>query len=188
MIISGADLIDSQWHEVTGKPGVFVTSLNSQDIETDYTQVFVNGELQQMARFPDNTSGEMLNPLSRESGYAILTNAEKTAGNTRATVNFSTNGGLPELPDVVFSDEAVIRGLIGKLRNNIFSASTDGAAIQREGGNAVSFIGTNNGPWSNNAAYSSPEGFGYIFDLAVLDNEGEWFFKQKSNEKICPRR
>ncbi|AWB65715.1 hypothetical protein C2869_04340 [Saccharobesus litoralis] len=181
--ISGADLITSSWSEDPNKPGVFKTSLNSNSIETDYTQVFVDGKFQQMARYPDNISGEMMKPMDPQSGYAIITNASKPAGSSsRSTVTFTAHGGIGEIPNVTFTDEAVVRGLIGKLRNNIFSASSDGAAIQREDSRLLSFKGTNNGYWKGNDAYSSPEGFGFIFDLAVLDRAGEWFYSRDNNE------
>ncbi|MDU0354577.1 hypothetical protein RS130_12170 [Paraglaciecola aquimarina] len=156
-----------------------MTDLDANTVETSYTQVFVNNSFKQMARFPDNVTGKMLDPLNTQSGYALIINANKPQGkNARATVEFTSEGDVAEIPDVTFTDEAVVRGLIGKLRNNIFSAATDGAAIQRESARKLSFIGTNNGPWTSDGSYSLPEGFGYIFDLAVLDREGEWFLKR----------
>ncbi|WP_228710760.1 NosD domain-containing protein [Saccharobesus litoralis] len=182
VIISGADIVESNWSADPNRPGVFRATLNSSEIETDYTQVFVNGKFEQMARFPDNISGDMLNPMDPLSGYAVITDANKPEGTgVYSEVNFTTHRGVPSLPDIDFSNEAVVRGLIGKLRNNIFSASTDGADIQTDGSGVVSFIGTNNGVWKNSPAYTSPEGFGYIFDLEVLDRPGEWFYKRKDN-------
>ncbi|AWB68915.1 hypothetical protein C2869_04380 [Saccharobesus litoralis] len=182
VIISGADVVGSTWNEDPYRPGIFKAWLDSSQIETDYTQVFVNGQFQQMARFPDNISGDMLNPTDVQSGYAVITNATKPQGTgVRSKVTFTWHDGVPYLPDVTFSEDAVVRGLIGKLRNNIFSANTDGAAIQKDGNRLLSFVGTNDGVWKNADAYSSPEGFGFIFDLEVLDRAGEWFYKPNNN-------
>ncbi|WP_193362572.1 Ig-like domain-containing protein [Gayadomonas joobiniege] len=182
VVISGTDIITSQWQPDNDRPGVYKTEFAANQIETDYTQVFVDGKFQQMARFPDNLNGKMMSPLDPKSGYALVTNAVKPEGaSARSRVTFNQYGGIGPLPPVTFSDEAVIRGLIGKLRNNIFSASSDGANIQREDDQTVSFLGTNNGYWSQEAAYSLPEGFAYIFDLAVLDRPGEWFYSRNQN-------
>ncbi|WP_017445402.1 right-handed parallel beta-helix repeat-containing protein [Gayadomonas joobiniege] len=182
VIISGADIVNTIWHSDPDRPGVFKAWLDANQVETDYTQVFVNGQFEQMARFPDNISGDMLNPTDPQSGYAVITNAQKPQGTSaRSQVTFTWHGGVPFLPDTNFTDEAVVRGLIGKLRNNIFSANSAGANIQKTGDRQLSFTGTNNGVWKNEAAYNSPEGFGYILDLSVLDRAGEWFYKRNQN-------
>ncbi|AWB65720.1 hypothetical protein C2869_04365 [Saccharobesus litoralis] len=180
--ISGANEVNTIWSEDQYRPGVFKAWLDSNQVETDYTQVFVNGKFEQMARFPDNITGEMLNPMDQKSGYAVIANGSKPQGtNVRSNVTFTWHNGTTPLPNVTFTDEAIVRGLIGKLRNNIFSASKDGADIRNEGHRLLSFIGTNNGPWKNEAAYTAHEGFGYIFDLSVLDRAGEWFYKRNQN-------
>lgn len=182
VIISGTGEITSEWIEDLERPGVFKTTLDNSLISTSYTQFFVNGNHQQMARFPDNLTGDMLNPMDPKSGYAVITNGVKPKGRgVRSNITFTSHGGTPTLPNVEFTDEAVIRGLIGKLRNNIFSASTDGADIKRDNEQLISFIGSNDGVWKNDSSYTSPEGFGYIFDLSVLDKAGEWFYKRNSN-------
>ncbi len=192
--ISGADLINaSAWSNDGG--GIFSTTLNSSDVETDFTQLFVNGKLQQIARYPNNTTSykdyivgsnqEMLDPLNQQSGFAILLNASKPSGaDQKGVVTFSEHEGTPVIPAASFTDEAIIRGFIGKLRNNIFCYSQEGGEVTKTSDREVSFISeqTQGNNWAANAAYSAPEGFGYIMDLSVLDYPGEWFFKKKSNK------
>ncbi|WP_109829745.1 right-handed parallel beta-helix repeat-containing protein [Reichenbachiella versicolor] len=193
--ISGANWYGSaSWQADNSRPGVFKMTLNKNNVETDFTQLFVNGQHQQIARFPNNTapvknymSGanrEMMNPLDQKSGFAVLLNASKPSGaNQTGKVTFSWHNGTPKLPNVTFSNEAILRGFIGKLRNNIFSYSQDGGNIKRAGNRLVTFkaFNTQGNNWAEAAAYSAPEGFGYIMDLSVLDYNGEWFYKKTAN-------
>ncbi|MGY6648618.1 right-handed parallel beta-helix repeat-containing protein [Wenyingzhuangia sp. IMCC45574] len=195
VVISGTDLIaSSNWQADASRPGVFKTFLNRNQVETDFTQLFVNGIHQQIARYPNNTTPvksyligqhkEMMDPINPKSGFAILLNASKPEGaNQTGNVTFSSHEGIPEIPNVTFTNEAIIRGFIGKLRNNIFSYSQDGGQVTRAGSRLVTFksLNTQGNSWGKDAAYSQPEGFGYIMDLSVLDAEGEWFFKRTEN-------
>ncbi|NIJ44627.1 parallel beta-helix repeat protein [Wenyingzhuangia heitensis] len=196
--ISGANWYgDTSWQADGSRPGVFKMTLNKNEVETDFTQLFVDGVHQQIARFPNNTTAvknyisgsnkEMMNPLDQKSGFAVLLNASKPAGtNATGQVTFSWHDGTPKLPNVTFTNEAIVRGFIGKLRNNIFSYSQDGGQVTRASGNndrMVTFKSFNEqgNSWGKTDAYSAPEGFGYIMDLSVLDYEGEWFYKQTEN-------
>ncbi|WP_010136997.1 right-handed parallel beta-helix repeat-containing protein [Ochrovirga pacifica] len=195
VFITGTDLIPgSSWQADSQRAGVYKTTLNKNDVETDFTQLFVNGVLQQIARYPNNTTSvkkymvgkhsEMMSPTNPQSGFAILLNASKPAGTDQTgQVTFSSHEGIPEIPNVAFTDEAIIRGFIGKLRNNIFSYSQDGGQVTRAGNRLVTFKAKNTqgNSWGKTDAYTQPEGFGYIMDLSVLDIEGEWFFKKSEN-------
>ncbi|MEM6642701.1 MAG: right-handed parallel beta-helix repeat-containing protein [Bacteroidota bacterium] len=195
VVISGANVYGSEnWQADSERDGVYKMTLNSNQVQTDFTQLFVNGKHQQIARFPNNitpfkeylagTNREMTDPLNQESGFAILLNASKPSG-TAATgqVTFSNHEGTPMIPNVTLTDEAIVRGFIGKLRNNIFSYSQDGGEVTRAGDRLVTFksFQTQGNKWGQSEAYSQPEGFGYLMDLTLLDQEGEWFFKQNAN-------
>lgn len=193
--ISGANWYGStSWTADPNRAGVFKLTLNSNQVETDFTQLFVNGIHQQIARFPNNTTPlksyiegqnrEMMDPLNQKSGFAVLLNASKPTGtNATAQVTFSNHEGTPNLPNVTFTNEAILRGFIGKVRNNIFCYSQDGGQITKSGDRLVTFksYSTQGNSWATSEAYSAPEGFGYIMDLSVLDYEGEWFYKKNEN-------
>lgn len=198
VVISGANWYGaSSWNDNDGD-GIFEMTLNKSDVETDFTQLFVDGVHQQIARFPNNTSPyknyvsgtnrEMMNPLDQKTGFAVLLNASKPSGaNATSQVTFSWHDGTPKLPNVTFTNEAVLRGFVGKLRNNIFSYSQDGGQVTRASGNndrMVTFksFSTQGNSWAASDAYTAPEGFGYVMDLSVLDIEGEWFYKQTENK------
>ncbi len=191
--ISGADIVDaSAWTSDGG--GIYKMTLNRNEVQTGFTQLFVDGKMQQIARYPNNittttdyivgSNPEMLDPLNPQSGFAILLNASKPSGTNQAgTVTFSDHEGTPIIPASSFTNEAIVRGFIGKLRNNIWCYSQAGGNVTKTGDRTVSFTSqqTQGNKWGQNGAYSQPEGFGYILDLSVLDYPGEWFFKRLEN-------
>ncbi|GIZ09665.1 T9SS type A sorting domain-containing protein [Flavobacterium sp. UMI-01] len=193
--ISGANWYgDSSWSDPDGD-GIFELALSTSQVETPFTQLFVNGQDMQIARFPNNTSPyknyisgsnrEMMEPREQQTGFAVLLNASKPAGaNQTGNVTFSWFGGTPKLPEVTFTNEAIVRGFIGKLRNNIFSYSGDLGEVTRAGDRLVTFksVNTQGNIWGETDAVSQPEGFGYIMDFSVLDYEGEWFWRKNLNK------
>lgn len=195
VVISGTDWYGSaSWQADNTRTGVFKMTLNKSEVETDFTQLFVDDIHQQIARFPNNTSNyknyisgsnrAMMTPLDQKSGFAILLNGNKPAGtNATGQVTFSSHDGTPEIPDVTFTNEAIVRGFIGKLRNNIFSYSQDGGQVTRASRRLVTFKARNTqgNVWGEEDAVTQPEGFGYVMDLSVLDYEGEWFYKKIEN-------
>lgn len=195
VVISGANWYGSDsWQADSSRPGVYKLTLNNSQVETDFTQLFVNGKHQQIARFPNNTTSytdyisgshkEMMNPRNQNSGFAVLLNGSKPTGtNETGQVTFSDLSGTPIIPNVTFTNEAIVRGFIGKLRNNIFSSSQDGGQVTRAGDRLVTFksFNTQGNIWGQNDAVTLPEGFGYVMDLSVLDTEGEWFYKRNEN-------
>ncbi|NIJ44628.1 hypothetical protein FHR24_001067 [Wenyingzhuangia heitensis] len=198
VIVSGANWYgDSSWSDTDGD-GIFELALSTNQVETKFTQLIVEGQHKQIARFPNNTSAyknyiigsnrEMMDPRDQSTGFAVLLNGSKPAGvNQTGQITFSWHNGTPKLPDVTFTNEAIVRGFIGKLRNNIFSYSQDGGQVTRApGGNdrMVTFksLNTQGNVWGGDAAVGQPEGFGYVMDLSVLDYEGEWFWKKTENK------
>ena len=189
VVVTGADeILPEAWTPVSGGPssGIYAATLLANQVDTEYTQLFESGRLEQIARYPNNNSGQMLNPLSIESGYAIVKNGSKAAGVSTCEIYFDNKGGLSGPPSSL-TNEAVFRGVIGKLRNNIFARnspfSSHNANINVSGSKVTwSPVKTWNKGWSNSAAYSAPEGFAYILDYNCLDQEGEWFFKSSENK------
>ncbi len=193
--ISGANWYGANsWSDPDGD-GVFELTLNTSQVETDFTQLLVNGQHRQIARFPNNTSPyknyvsgsnrEMMDPRDQKTGFAVLLNGSKPAGaNQTGQVTFSWHGGTPKLPNVTFTNEAIVRGFIGKLRNNIFSYSQDGGQVARAGDRKVTFKSfmEQGNIWGADVAVTQPEGFGYIMDYSVLDYEGEWFWRKTQNK------
>lgn len=195
VVISGANWYGSNsWVADPSRPGVYKLTLNTNQVETDFTQLFVEGKHQQIARFPNNISPvrnyisgsnrEMMDPRDQKTGFAVLLDGSKPAGvNQTGQVAFSNHSGTATIPNVTFTDEAIVRGFIGKLRNNIFSYSQDGGQVTRAGDRLVTFksFNTQGNIWGKEDAVTLPEGFGYVMDLSVLDNEGEWFYKKSEN-------
>ncbi|MGA9638958.1 T9SS type A sorting domain-containing protein [Flavobacterium sp.] len=193
--ITGANWYgESSWSDPDGD-GVFELSLSTSQVETAFTQLFVNGQDKQIARFPNNISPyknyisgsnrEMLDPRNQQSGFAVLLNGSKPAGtNQTGNITFSWFGGTPKIPSVTFTNEAIVRGFIGKLRNNIFSYSGDLGEVSRAGDRLVTFksVNTQGNIWGGTDAVVQPEGFGYIMDYSVLDYEGEWFWRKNQNK------
>ena len=185
-IITGADELPySRWTNLNN--GTFSAALTASEVETEYTQLFESDKAEQIARCPNNTSGKMLDPLVANSGYFVLVNGEKKLGSSRASIAIHDPQNNVTLPSS-FSNEAIFRGLTGKLRNNIFSRNnkdtTKNAALSSTP-NYDELAWTPSDTWGNgwtgNAAYSVPEGFGYILDFNCMDIPGEWFYKRNTN-------
>ena len=192
VIITGADPIPSTaWRSVSDGPagGIHWAPLPASSVATEYTQLFESDELQQIARYPDNVSGDMLNPSSLESGYLTIKDGEKVAGSRQASIFFDAPRDLDPASSNL-SDEAVFRGVIGKLRNNIFARNVP----QNRNGGANLAMANNNkkltwnpvdtwaNAWTATPAYQAVEGSGYILDYSCLDAPGEWFYRRSENK------
>lgn len=168
VLVSGAEVV-SGWTDASGMAsGVKMANITHLNIETDYTQLFANGEEQMMARHPNNTSGKMMQPLVANSGYASLTNISKESGSNGN--GYATLTGDP-IPNVDISG-AIFRGLTGKMRNYVFGRVT------AKSGNNITFKGLNNGPWTSNGTISNSThkfAWGYVLHKNLIDVPGEWF-------------
>lgn len=168
VLVSGAEVVTG-WTNATGMAsGVMQANISNLNIETDYTQLFANGEEQIMARHPNNTTGKMMQPLVANSGYASLKNISKESGTNGN--GYATLEGDP-IPDVDITG-GVFRGLTGKMRNYVFGNVT------AKSGNNITFKGINNGPWTSNGAVSNTThkfAWGYVLHKNLIDIAGEWW-------------
>ncbi len=167
-LVTGNEVITG-WSDAADMPaGVKQADISAFNIETDYTQLFANGNRQIMARHPNNETGNMMEPMGDKSGYASLNNVSKDAG-ANATGHATLEG--PELPNVDLTG-GIFRGMTGKMRNYVYGTITGSS------GNAVDFKAINNGAWKNAAAISSTYhkwSWGYVMHKNLTDYPGEWF-------------
>jgi len=172
VLVSGAELV-SGWTDAAGMfPGVKVADISGLTIETPYSQLFADGAWQIMARHPNNTTGEMMEPMDANSGYAPLSNVYKDAG-TNAT-GYATLGGTT-LPNVDLTG-GIFRGLTGKMRNYVYGT------ITASSGNTVSFKAINSGVWKNDPAISATQhkfSWGFVMHKNLIDYPGEWYIDNK---------
>ncbi|WP_083631368.1 T9SS type A sorting domain-containing protein [Labilibacter marinus] len=168
VLVSGAEIVDG-WTEATGMhEGVQVADISGFDIETDYTQLFADGNSQMMARHPNNKTGDMMDPMNIKSGYAPLSNVHKDAGENatgRATLDDTT------LPNVDLTG-GIFRGLTGKMRQYVYGNITSSY------GNTVSFNAMNNGEWKAEAGFNNTKhkfSWGFVMHKNLIDYPGEWY-------------
>jgi len=168
VLVTGAEVVEA-WNDATGmNEGVKVADISSFNIETDYTQLFADGNIQMMARHPNNTTGDMMDPMNIKSGYAPLSNVYKDAG-----VNATGHATFEDttLPDVDLSG-GIFRGLTGKMRQYVYGDITN------KNGNTVSFKAMNNGDWKNEAGFDNTKhkfSWGFVMHKNLIDYPGEWF-------------
>ncbi len=160
VIVAGCDLVTG-WTLHTNN--IYRAPLAG--IETEFTQVFYHGDHQQIARWPDNISGDMLR-VDEASGYADCETFNDT-GTTRR-VAFP---GMVAVPDN-FWQGGVYRGITGRTRSNTMGD------IQSSSGNDLVCIPLSNA-WkddaTNNEWFMGGGAKGYILHLNALSTEGEWW-------------
>ncbi|MDW7690624.1 T9SS type A sorting domain-containing protein [Flammeovirgaceae bacterium SG7u.111] len=174
VLVTGSEVV-TNWTKASGMAdGVMVADISSFTIETPYTQLFANGVNQMMARHPNNTTGDMMEPMDLNSGYALLSNVHKDAGvgaNGYATLEGTT------LPDVDLTN-GIFRGTTGKMRHYVFGK------ISASSGNSVTFKGMNNSIWKEEAAIKNTQikfSWGFVMHKNLIDVAGEWYAE---NEKL----
>ncbi|ONI45561.1 hypothetical protein AN641_03810 [Candidatus Epulonipiscioides gigas] len=172
VLISGNELVTGFVPEPT-MPGVYVADVpaNYKETTLKYSQVFANGNYQNMARFPNLVVDDYMAPMEEGGGYGNLTNIYKPAGGTEGFVTFEDG----TLPDVDLTG-AVFRGLIGKNREYVF-----GEVLSSEG-NTVSFKGLTKNAWSQTAEIKNKNhhfGFGFVTHKNLIDIPGEWFVENR---------
>lgn len=173
VLVTGCETVDN-WADATEMyPGVKVADVSNINIETDYTQLFADGEAQMMARYPNNTTGDMLAPMDANSGYAPLNNVYKDSG-VNAT-GHATLAGTTSLPNVDLTG-GIFRGMTGKMRNYVYGTVTSSS------GNSVTFKAINKGTWKDNAAIKSTQhkfSWGFVMHKNLIDYPGEWYLDNK---------
>lgn len=171
VLISGAEVI-SDFSDASSMPtGVKVADVSHLNFQTDFSQVFANGKEQFMGRHPNNTTGIRMRPLEANSGYALLSNVYKETG-TSAN-GYATLEGVANFPSTDLSG-GIFRGLTGKMRRYAIGAVTSATA------NSVTFKGTTNNQWTDNASISNGNhkfSWGYVLHKNLIDIPGEWFIE-----------
>ncbi|MGQ1785792.1 T9SS type A sorting domain-containing protein [Saccharicrinis sp. GN24d3] len=168
VLVTGTEIVTG-WAEATGMAsGIMEADISGFDMETDYTQLFANGNSQMMARHPNNRIGKMMEVMDDNGGYAPLTNVYKNEGANAS--GSATLEGTP-LPNVSLTG-GVFRGMTGKMRNYVYGTITGSY------GNTVTFNAINNGVWKNEAAIASTYhkySWGYVLHKNLIDTYGEWY-------------
>ncbi|WP_346883570.1 right-handed parallel beta-helix repeat-containing protein [uncultured Algibacter sp.] len=151
------------------KNGIF--KANYSGAETQYTMLFVDFKHQQMARWPNNTTGKMMDPLGANSGYKNCRVFGGTKGQKSRKVTFDN---MPSFPNNFFVG-GIFRGINGKKWIN-----PAGTITASQGKNLT--VNAITKGWIDNSEKilnNQGKGHGFIFHLNALDIANEWF--QKGN-------
>ncbi|NME72363.1 right-handed parallel beta-helix repeat-containing protein [Flammeovirga aprica] len=168
VLVTGAEVVNG-WTKASGMAeGVYQASVSNLKFETEFTQLFDNGIEQVMGRHPNNTSGEMMDPMGENSGYALLSDVWKEEGENA--------NGYATLEDENFPNVdltgGIFRGLTGKMRNYVIGN------ITANEGNSVTFKAHNNGVWKDAGAIKNTQhkfSWGFVMHKNLVDSPGEWF-------------
>ncbi|OEK09374.1 hypothetical protein A8C32_11685 [Flavivirga aquatica] len=149
------------------KNGIY--KANYPGAETQFTMLFVDFKRQEMARWPNNTTGNMMDPLDKNSGYADCRVFTGVKGKKPRKVTFNN---MPSFPNNFFKG-GIFRGINGKKWMNPMGTVT---ASQ---GKNLTVNALTKGWLDNSEKISSNDGkgHGFIFHLNALDIENEWFQK-----------
>ncbi|MBD3240943.1 MAG: hypothetical protein GF331_10195 [Chitinivibrionales bacterium] len=160
VLVTGTERL-SGWEKYRGD--IYQAAVGS--IETEYSQLFVNGKYMQMARYPDNTTGDMLD-FSEISGYGECVVYKGSGSGTRRAVmtNMDVSNG--------FFDGGIFRGITAKKWCN------PSGRIVSSGGNELQ-VDPLYDRWESGHTCmldldGSGEGRGFILHLNALDSPGEW--------------
>ncbi len=167
VVVSGGDIVEN-W--TLYKDGIY--SAPFPGAETEYTMLFLDGKRQEMARWPDNKTGEMMDPEDKNTGYEDCQVFQTKKGVTGRRVLFPNLSGFP----TDFFKGGIFRGINGKKWINPMGTITGSK------GKELTVDAITQG-WIDNSSKiytDNGKGFGFIFHLNALDREGEWF--QKDNK------
>ncbi|ONI48298.1 hypothetical protein AN643_02225 [Candidatus Epulonipiscioides saccharophilum] len=170
VLVTGSEIVTG-WTPATDHPtpGVMMAPAHERwaKATTDYTQVFVNGEMGEMAKHPNRTNESKMNPSEQGSGFDEVSNIFKNA-NEPGNVTF--NNGLPD----VDLTGGIFRGAIGKAREY------PRAIIVGNEGDTVQFEAVNTQHWTlENAIPSTYHKFGFasVMHKNLIDVPGEWYLE-----------
>ncbi|MDO6759464.1 right-handed parallel beta-helix repeat-containing protein [Tamlana sp. 2_MG-2023] len=170
VVITGADLVTG-W--VVSSQGARIYETNFTGSESDYTMLFIDGERQGMARWPNNLGDEMMMPEDKTTGYEDCQVFTGVEGQKSRQVKFPNMSGFAD----DFFKGGIFRGINGKKWINPMGTITASSGIN------LTVDAITDG-WIDNSEKiftDSGKGFGFIFHLNALDREGEWF---QTNNKI----
>ncbi|OON95356.1 MAG: hypothetical protein ATN31_11165 [Candidatus Epulonipiscioides saccharophilum] len=170
VLVTGLDIIDD-WKLDLNHPtaGVKVAKVPQawNNCNLEYTQVFINGNMGDMARHPNRTISSMMDPMAEGSGYGMVSNVYKKV-NEPASVTFEE-----DLPNVDLAG-GIFRGLIGKNRQYPL-----GKIVANEN-NTVKFEAVNKTLWRPedevDVAFHK-FGFAMVMHKNLIDIPGEWFLE-----------
>lgn len=168
VLVSGNEVV-TDFEPYSGKPGVYVADVPSNYKATNlpFSQVFVNGNYAEIARFPDKTISDNMAPLEEGGGYSKTVEISKGEGIVDGTVTFAEG----KLPNVDLTG-AQFRGLNGKNAEYVFGTVTSADK------NTITFKPTSNNNWTKAGAIEEgyhDYGFGFVMHKNLLDHPGEWF-------------
>ncbi|MGA9637571.1 T9SS type A sorting domain-containing protein [Flavobacterium sp.] len=149
------------------KDGIYKS--NYSGAETEFTMLFVDFKRQEMARWPNNTTGEMMNPMDINSGYTDCRVYSGVAGQKSRKVTFDN---ISNFPDNFFVG-GIFRGITGKKWINPMGY------ISASKNNELTVDAITDG-WIENSDKTldnNGKGHGFIFHLNALDIANEWFQK-----------
>ncbi len=153
VVVTGADLVTG-WTHYGGE----IYAADFGPIETQFPQVFYNGVRQQIARYPDNMTGEILS-INDEDGYADLT----VLADGQVTFDTAPPGGVDHW---VGGYVRAISGLAWANPTGLITAS-NGASITADPITTA---------WQDNMDATLGDGKGYILHLNALSVPGEWYY------------
>ncbi|OON95352.1 MAG: hypothetical protein ATN31_11140 [Candidatus Epulonipiscioides saccharophilum] len=170
VLVTGSEIVTG-WTPATDHPtpGVMMAPAHEKwaKATTDYTQVFANGVMGEMAKHPNRTNESMMNPSEKGSGFDEVSNIFKNA-NEPGNVTF--NNGLPD----VDLTGGIFRGAIGKAREY-----PRGIIVGNEG-DTVQFQAVNTQHWTlANTIPSTYHKFGFasVMHKNLIDVPNEWYLE-----------
>ncbi|MDV7187991.1 T9SS type A sorting domain-containing protein [Lutibacter sp. TH_r2] len=172
VLVTGAEKVTGTWSDATGMTsGVKVVDISGFNIETDYSQLFANGNIQKLGRHPNRTIEDMMEVIHSDGGYAPLINGSKPSGaNATGQIIFEQT----TIPSVDLTG-GIVRAMTGKMRNYVYGD------IVSNSGNTVSFKAINNNTdWIKDDEIASTRfkfSWGYVLHKNLVDTPGEWFIE-----------
>ncbi|WP_299547344.1 T9SS type A sorting domain-containing protein [Seonamhaeicola sp.] len=174
VLVTGAEVVSGTWSDASGMTsGVKVVDISGLNIETDYSQLFVNGKIQKLGRHPNRNIDPMMEVIypNNDGGYAPLINGSKPAG-VQATGQITFDETT--LPNVDLTG-GIVRAMTGKMRNYVYGD------IVSNSGNTVSFKAIhNNTDWYKEGAIPSTRfkfSWGFVLHKNLVDTPGEFFIE-----------
>jgi hypothetical protein len=156
VLITGADLVTG-WTLHNGE--IYKATLTG--VEPQFTQLYYNGRIQQIARYPDNISGNMLS-IDDNAGYGSL---EVKMG--AITFTNTPPGGVD------FWKDGYVRAISGLTWLN-----ATGKVTASSDNNLICEMLTTD--WINGNTFVIGAGKGYILHLNALSRQGEWYHQNNT--------
>ena len=160
VVVTGADLV-AGWTQYSGD--IYAADFGA--IEPQFTQVFFDGARQQIARYSDNHTGNMLS-IEDASGYTDVTVMpfDAQSGSAGAVFDTSPPGGDNHWVGGYFR---AISGYTWANPTGLITAS-DGPSLTID---PITRL------WEDGGVQPLGDGKGYILHLNALSTPGEWYYQ-----------